>query len=470
MRRHLSAYRFITENLPLIINVGEARFCEGSRSVSSPIEVYSMDLTSLLKIAGPFGVLLTLVASAACTCRAKEAAPPPPPRSAGAYFGADVRHPWNRVFHALFDRQREIGHPACGAGAAGGCLGSSLDEIRAAGSVAVTTELGVDAPQAFIGEDVYFLRAEARTAAALVALADALQPDPALNPVGAVLLQSDLWERFDRLQQAALEGDEGAAQFRRLLPAIAKLMHRLALPRAQLDRLASNEGSLAAAFPDVLPGFASRDGWAELRKEREGPDGGFVSFTTHSEVWGSRMVFRIFARVPREHGGPEWFRAPRWGAVRLPEDTALLLTASPLALTQEGEPVAAPFFVLAEARRVKSGGFQATSLEQLPFTVLEAPRADLVADPRQRGGFHQLAADVPVPLGATCSPDLSVRVPLALSCVGCHADGAQLGGAFVGAEVRISLESDPRRAAAGVVERKRAQASFARLRQLQGAP
>ncbi len=45
--------------------------------------------------------LLTLLLASGCTCTTKET-----PR--GGYFEADPQHPWNRVFHALFDRERGI--------------------------------------------------------------------------------------------------------------------------------------------------------------------------------------------------------------------------------------------------------------------------------------------------------------------------------------------------------------------------
>ena len=349
-------------------------------------------------------VLVALLSS--CTCSPKPSAEP---------------EPWSTVFHALYDRERQLGFTG-----------------PDGGTISVTTQLGIDGPQAFIGEDVSFLRSEEKTSAALKALADALEPDPSQRPIGAVLLQSDLWERFDALEQAIADHDEGAANFRRLLPAIARLMQRLALPREQVDGLEPNQRALVLGFPTLLEGFpAASSGWWELRKERPTADGGVEAFTKHSERQGSRTVFRVFAAVPLPLGGAEWFGAPIASPVRLPENTRLVLLASPLVLTKEGGLTAAPFFTLAELRQVKTA---APPRAPPPFAVLEATRADLMKQPQIAGGFHQLAPDAPIPMGATCLPDLSTRVPLVVSCLGCHADGAQLGGAFFEPGEQVRLE------------------------------
>ncbi len=252
-------------------------------------------------------------------------------------------------------------------------------------------------------------------------------------------------------------------QFQKLLPAIAKLMHRLALPGEQLARIETNLGEMAESFPALLPGFPKREeGWMEIRRERPSADGGFEPFTSHSERWGSRRYFRIFARVPNPVGGSEWFHTPIRAHVRLPENSVVLLAASPLVITSEGELMASRLITLAEVREVKTDVLPGVPL---PFAVLEGTRAGLVAKPRHTAGLHQLAPETPIPMGATCVPDLSVRVPLTSSCESCHGDRAKLGGAFAADDERIALEEDPRAAAEVVIARKRAQPAFERLRQ-----
>lgn len=417
-----------------------------------------------------FVVLLTLVG---CRCKDKPVEVPAVPRATTTWAPHEVAAvpddvygvpAWSKVFALAFERKISIGVPGCHV-ADGGCL--DVDPMRMRGEPMVSQDqiLGRDEPLAFIGEQVTFLEAPTRRERLEQAIDDAMKVDPATAPVAAVLFQNDLWERVDAIN-AAIANEPGADWA--VLDAVRKklvgLMKHVALTKEQMSSLPGNEAAVSRRYPELLAGFAERDGWAELVSQSTEHEGGAWSHTTrHAERHGHRMVFRVF--IHHAQGRAVLAQAlTRWPEP-LPAGTRFVITGAPMALLRDGSLEPAPFITLLETRQARAEGFIPTQIGALEHDVLEGTRFSLTRTLADSGGLERLGRDALLPVGATCMPDFTSRLPSASTCLMCHGPtGARITGPMAHGEVRFELTDDGAAAARAVAEAKRASASFQTLR------
>ncbi|MBE2249984.1 MAG: hypothetical protein IAE78_10570 [Myxococcus sp.] len=420
--------------------------------------------------------LVLLLTLAGCRCRERQAVTATPPKVAHAQtrwarhevaavpedvYGVPA---WSRVFALAFERPVSIGVPACHVADAG-CLGVEPTAMRAEPMVGLPTVLGRDEPLAFIGEQVTFLEEDRRRAALTHALSEALQIDPASAPLAAVLFQNDLWERADAVSAAIrTEPQADWAALEDLRSRFVAVMRHVALSKAQLAALGSNDAAVEQRYPELLAGFAKRDGWVELRARSTEHQGATVWNTTtrHAERHGHRMVFRVFIHHQKGRAALEVALA-RWPEP-LPAGTRFVITGAPMALTREGTLEAAPFITLVETRLAMPEGFAPGSVGALAHDVLEGTRAELTRAFAQTGGLRLLGRDALLPVGATCMPDFTSRLPSAATCLMCHGPtGARVTGPMAHGEVKFELTDDGAAAGRAVADAKRASASFQTL-------
>ena len=417
--------------------------------------------------------LVLLLATLAVGCRCKEPAPTtraPTTTTWAPHTVHDVPDDvygvpsWSRVFALAFERSVSIGVPACHVADAG-CLGADPVQFRTEPMVSKALVVGRDEPLAFIGEQVTFLQQADRAAALEVAIDEALRVDPSTAPVAAVLFQNDVWERVDAIT-AAIQSEPSAnwAVLERLRKRLIELLHHLSLTRAQLAALSSNEVTVANRFPELLAGFGQRDGWAEViaeSTERRGSND-WARTTRHSERHGFRVVFRVFIQHPAGQAGVE--EAVRRWPTPLPAGTRFVITGTPLVVLKDGTLEAAPFITLLETRQAMRDDFPATQLGALENDVLEGRRFSLTHAMAQTGGLERLGRDTLIPVGATCMPDFTTRLPAASTCTTCHgATGARLTGPMAHGDIRFSVNSDETNAARAVAAAKRKSQSFRTL-------
>ena len=359
---------------------------------------------------------------------------------------------WSKVFALAFERRVQVGVPSCAVD--GGCLGRDPLAIRAEPMVTNELVLGRDEPLAFIGEQVTFLEAPARRAALERAIDEAMTIEPSSAPVAAILFQNDLWERVDAITEAiATQPGADWAVLEALRTKLVALMKHVSLPRAALEALHSNEGAVERRFPQLLSGFAARDGWVELvSRSREHQV--WRTTTRHSERHGHRVVFRVFVHHPSGRAVVEQLAA-RWPEP-FPDGSRFVITGAPLVRTREGELVVAPFITLLETRQARAQGFIPDSIGELANDVLEGKRSTLVRSLDDTGGLELLARDALIPVGATCMPDFTSRFPAASTCSGCHGPtGARLTASLGTEEAQFRLTEDPSEAANAVAQAKR---------------
>jgi hypothetical protein len=159
------------------------------------------------------------------------------------------------------------------------------------------------------------------------------------------------------------------------------------------------------------------------------------------------VLFRsVFVRHP---GGTNAARlAVERPAEPFPEGTRFVITGAPLVVTREGGIVAAPFITLLETRVAAAQGSTPGAVGAISADVLEGSRARLV---RALDDFVLLPRDALIPVGATCMPDFTTRVPLTSTCVSCHGPTlARLNGSVGQNDTRFWLEADPGAAAEAV--------------------
>ncbi len=332
-----------------------------------------------------------------------------------------------------------------------------------------------------VSKDVRFLSEASRFHEALDAVRAAMEVSPLQNPLGAMLLQHDLWERFDVLDTAlrAPEGtllpDSALASDPLLLlrDEIGILMRRLALPKADIAKIPSNLAALARAHPDLLAGLAEGK-WLEVvtgsHDHKEPPGSPFREGTRHAMMTGYRAAFRRFVHIPEHSGGADWLRqalAEHPPTLRLPAGARVVLVEIPLVVSAEGDIVPMPIIDLLESRIVKPALDLNVHLKQLGFEVLEAHRALLRTPGFPKGGLRQLAYDAPFPLGGSCGPNPDTLIPMRATCVTCHGPGGEgLTGTLAhGTQtLRVSSNSDLQ---VGVsVATKKTRPDFAALRAL----
>lgn len=413
-----------------------------------------------------------------------------------------VDHPWNRVHQALYRHPGLVSRTSCQTASADaaahststGCASRTVPLVPWPPSVQERSPLG-DTPSLLASRDVLHL-AEPERAARLLALMQAASDraaEMAQRPFSALLFQSDLWERFDALDEAARQilrnrqadsaatapagpGKDTADRLLFLRDAVGRLLRDVALPAAQIHGLDSNLPLLASNYPLLLPGFPGPD-WVEIvTRSRSMPErmaGPIFEYTRHSMVAGFRAVFRRFIRVPQEAGGSAWLRrelASEPVAPKMPPGTRLVILQQPLAVTKEGQLALWPRTDLVELRTVEAAaepGLQVgppKRLSELSFDVLEGQRALLRQAQPASAGLRLLRADAPFPMGGSCSPQPTVLAPLRAVCMTCHGvRGDLVFGAMTHGPQKTRVLADPGLPFAAVRDEKQRRPEFKAL-------
>lgn len=348
---------------------------------------------------------------------------------------------WSKVFALAFERKVSLSVPPCVVSDAG-CSALGPLEVFSAPFVAQEQLLGGDQPQAFIGQQVTFLEESDRLRRLERAIDDAMKIDATTAPVAAVLFQNDLLERIDAIDTAIRsEADADWRVLSGLRKKLWALVEHLALSADTVRGLPSNLARVAGAFPE-LAGLERKGDWVEVvgsHTEHGMPGTPWRHSSHHAIGHGYRQVFRVFVHAPREV-------VERSFETRLPLDpgTRFVITGGPMAFTRERRWVAVPFITLVETRVAAPEGFIPRGLDDLNVDVFEGTRAKLVRELETSGGLERLSRGALIPQGATCSPNMSVRVPLATTCSMCHGiRGASVTGAMSHGEQRFSVaESD----------------------------
>lgn len=378
-------------------------------------------------------------------------------------YSTDPLDPWNRLFHLLYARKlrAQIATPK---------------HSKARWS-SITRLEGGDIPEFFFPPDAEYLVEEPRRSR-LRSVLEAELSSPTMrgrSPEARILLQQDLWNRFDALHALAAK-DSRAMPLARLL---ARLMARVALTKDELAGIGPGLAEAAQERSGLLDPrlFEADSGWSELvsyfdRGPHPEPGGGT---TLHARRAGWRLVFRRFVHVPPEAGGEGCLgeqvmtthgrAATRSGLAgegpcgrnALPSGTTALLLETPLALSAEGELHSVPLLLAAQVRVVRPGG---------DFTFLHAPRLAVSASPRRLNlepfGEQDL---MPQMSSVSARPDGHPLVRVRESCVLCHGpDGGSLGTASLQLSPRTELLTPANTVEEGrVLRAKRESESFRAL-------
>lgn len=381
-------------------------------------------------------------------------------------FDTERDHPFNRVHRALFARKLRGSVSGCLTRGTGACLKESPTGVMGSPTQPRELDIGGDESIFFIGNDVAFLAEEKRVDEIDQAIKDAIAVAGRASPTARALLQNDAWERYDSLTRELAGSTAHADQLRRVRRRVVDLMRALALPSGELRAIPANLGELEVAHPELLWGIGSRQGWTEVRSlANEQRDAELVEGTRHAKQAGNRFAFRVLVRVPADAGGVDWLTLQLQKAddarAGLPKGTRLALLGSPLAISKTNEIVPLPIVTLVELRTAPEK--PATSLLDAPFDVLEGRRSLFTRAERRGGGLERLAPDADVPMGATCSTNIAMRVPMRAVCATCHAGEARLTGPMTHGKTVLEVEDDPSRAATTVVKAKSADPSFVEL-------
>jgi hypothetical protein len=413
------------------------------------------------------GIFFALVP--ACKCQREQSSPPSSsvtwPASVArvpgnyhpsqALFDPDPKHPFNRVHRALFDRKVPGAVSACGKAPGRACLKQSPTAILGGPTEKQEIELGGDEPTLFIGTDVKFLAEPKRADEVDAAVSQSFAVIQHAKPAALVLLQNDLWERYDSISRELAAVPPGGDELARIRKRIVELIRALALPSDRLRALPPSLPEAETAYPEFLAGVSERRGWVEIRTTANEHDGQpMLEGTRHARQAGHRFAFRVLARVPDAAGGSGWLeeRLKAEGSLEVPRDTRLVLLGSPLALANDGEIVPVPWVILVETRLAVDD--EPLNLNNAPFDVLEGRRELFTRTVRPGGGLQHLAPDSWVPMGATCAPTPTLQVPLRASCNMCHGGKARITGPMTHGRTRLEVESDPARAALTVAQQK----------------
>lgn len=381
-------------------------------------------------------------------------------------FDADREHAFNRVHRALFGRKIRGSVSGCLTKGEGACLKESPIAIMGSPTQPREIDLGGDESIFFIGSDVEFLTEPNRIDEIDRAVGDAIQLAERANPTARALLQNDVWERYDSITHELAGSTAHAEELRRVRRRIVELIRALALSSGELRSIPANLGEVEVAYPELLSGISSRQGWSEVRtRANERNDDALVEGTRHAKQAGNRFAFRVLVRVPEAAGGADWLtlrvrkgedpRAP------LPKGTRLVLMGYPLAISKTGEVVPLPIVTLVESRFAADKPPE--SLATAPFDVLEGRRALFTRAERKGGGLERLAADAAIPMGATCATNPSARVPQRAVCATCHSGEMRLTGPMTHGKTELEVEDDPSRAATTVAKAKSADPGFVEL-------
>jgi hypothetical protein len=279
---------------------------------------------------------------------------------------------------------------------------------------------------------------------------------PTDNPVAAVLLQNDLWERFDALATSKLPRASSVRG------AIAHAMRALALPRETIRAIRPNADELATTYKDTLAGLRAASGWVEVASCASPEPAGM--HTHHALGERHRVVVRIlvaFGGDGASGGGP----LPMMDTVS--PLTKLLLVESPLAIADDGELVEVPLIVRVEARVTLATKTDPQALGELAFDLFDERRSQLIEANRRDGGLARVDSNALLPEGISVLPELGDRrFPMKATCVTCHdARGARLLVVRDHPNARLcAVAPDAARQAAWSIEQKRADEQFVALR------
>ena len=383
-------------------------------------------------------------------------------------YDPDPEHPWNRLHAALFQQRLRTSALPCLL--EGSCGTLALERMFEA-LTSVWFEEGGDGSTLLLRGDVVALAEPARLAEVEVALdaALAIRRD-ARRPEAALLLQHDLWERFDAVHAAREEAAEPGprAALTRLQQRLGQAMRQLALPASEIRAVRPNLEQVAQTHAE-LAGLGRASAWLEVTAHHRMGTGPESILPIHAANAGFRSSFRTLLHRSGDAVGEKSLRAqfergPAY--VELPPGTRVALIESPLAVSSRGEPVAVPLITLVETRRVGPETPPPVRLSQLDFAVLEARRAWLATAPRRAGGLERLEDDAPVPDGVSCVKARGLVVPLLGSCFRCHAPtGARLPGLSRHGRTRLVLAApNGTLQAAATIEAKLRDERFAALR------
>jgi len=383
-------------------------------------------------------------------------------------YNPDPEHPWNRLHAALFRQRIRTSATPC---LLEGSCGTLALERMFATVASVWFEEGGDGSTLLLRGDVAALAEPARLAEVEAAFDAALAVRrDARSPEAAVLLQHDLWERFDAVHATReVAGEPGPrAALARLQQRLGQAIRELALPVSEIRALRPNIEQVAQAHAE-LADLGRASAWLEVTAHHRMGTGPESILPLHAANAGFRSSFRTLLQRGADADAEQALRALFEGGpthVELPPGTRVALVESPLAVSSRGEPVAVPLITLVETRRVGPEAPPAVRLSELDFAVLEARRAWLATEPRRSGGLERLEDDAPVPDGASCLKGRGLVVPLLGSCFRCHAPrGARLPGLSRHGRTRLVLSApDGSLQTAATIEAKLGDEPFAALR------
>ena len=378
-------------------------------------------------------------------------------------YAPDPYDPWNRLHHLLFSRtiRSEMAHyfrdgqPAelearlASAASEEERRNLLFDSRILFGPGALLTmerRIGGDAPDFFLHHEVAFLLQDGRRLSALEQLLAEADTETFLkgrSTIARVLLQQDLWNRFDELDSLVRYGDNvtirGSAE--RLKTLLGRAITRLACRPEDLARISSNLPAIAAAHTMVDPDlFATDSAWREIVPFKSSSAG----TTFHAHTAGCRRLFRAFLRVPPQAGGAqcleEFFRKydelgtsspglPCFPSNHLAPGSRAILVETLLALSPTGEIVPLPLIFSIELREIRPlvpGPDGRFTLDDIPFFVFHGSRLLFVRSGGRSGGLVEIPADAPVPAHVSAFQSGGRQlVPARLACPHCHDSAGQ---------------------------------------------
>lgn len=222
--------------------------------------------------------------------------------AAPAIYSSDPADPWNRIFAVLFTRTVKTSKTSEFADA--GPFVPAPYPFPSYLRVQVSTrtfdryEDGDRALEAFYPSFITRLgidRALSESAALARALNDAYNEHAVRPALHRALMQSDLWSAYDALARdvgiaGARPSDARREQAAALLPRLARLIGKLALPADEIARLPDNYAaarSANAALPDL---FAADGPWMEVVRSPH---------RMHDDAADFRRASRVFIRPVR---------------------------------------------------------------------------------------------------------------------------------------------------------------------------
>jgi hypothetical protein len=265
---------------------------------------------------------------------------------------------------------------------------------------------------------------------ALVRALDAALAEPQMRPaIDRALMQSDLWSAFDVLSSLAhARGVDAPSRLLAspLLDRLARLIAKIALTRAEIERLPDNYAAArrSGAVPDL---FAPAGPWIEVEWGKERMHDG-------SESSAYRQAARVFVRpLPSLYGRLLLLAL----AEQRPATTAVALVRQMMLVDRDMRVVPAPVIVEAQVRTFDRDA--AAAHVSTTFEEFELSRRVMRGRPTG-GGFVRFDGRAPAYLAVAgndygfATPELvgmDVGAPvlgtLRTRCNGCHGpDGSHL--------------------------------------------